>query len=324
LPAIVTALMLLPCLPSQSAEEILVDAVVAVVDGTNITLSEVRQVEEALLRGRLPEQATAEQIAAIRERYFRDALDNIIDRKLILNQAEKLGIIVLDREVDEAIRKMIEEGEFRDIEHMLEEMQITKTALAKQIKDDKLYRRIIRYQLHPKVRVSPQAVRDYYQEHIENYREPEKIHLYAITFFAGANPEEDKAVIETAEKVLQELRGGADFSELAKQYSMDVVHGRQGGDWGWIDREGNVAAEAAFELPINELSDIVKTSNSYWILKVAGKKAAQTVPLAQVWEELEGKVRLLELVRLRDEWTKKLRKDANIIYPLSLSEKPEE
>ena len=94
----------------------------------------------------------------------------------------------------------------------------------------------------------------------------------------------------------------------------------QGGDWGWIDHEGNIAAYAAFDLPINEISDIVKTKNSYWILKVIGKKAAQTVPPAQVWKEIEEKLRLLELVRLRDEWAQKLRKDANIIYPLSLEE----
>jgi parvulin-like peptidyl-prolyl isomerase len=318
--AILSAAIFLTSLSLYSAEEILVDTVVATVNGVNITLSEVRPLEQALSSGKLPENATREEIAQLRIKYFKEALDSVIAQKLILDEAGKMGIIVLDREVNSVIEREIAEGGYENIEHMLEATNTTKSELSRQIKEDRLYRRVIRYKIHPKIRISPQAIRDYYNDNIEEYQDEEKVHLLAITFFANSDPEQDKKILETAEDVLRQLHEGADFPELAKEHSMDIAHAKQGGDWGWIDREGNIAAYAAFDLSVNEISEIVKTKNSYWILKVIGKKAAQTVPPAQVWNEIEEKLRLLELVSLRKEWTEKLRKKANIIYPLSLEE----
>lgn len=322
--AILSAAILITSLSLHSAEEILVDTVVATVNGINITLSEVRPLEQVISKGRIPENATQQQITQLRVKYFEEALDSVIAQKLILSEAEKMGIIVLDREVNSVIEREIAAGGYETIDQMLEANNSTKSELVRQIKEERLYRRVIQYKINPKIRISPKAIRDYYNDHINEYQDEEKIHLLAITFFASSDPEQDKIILEKADDLIQQLREGADFAELAKEHSMDLAHAKEGGDWGWIDKEGNIAASAAFDLPINDISDIVKTSNSYWILKVVGKKAAQTIPPTQVWNEIEEKLRLVELVRLRKEWTQKLRKKANIIYPLSLEEEREE
>ena len=72
-----------------------------------------------------------------------------------------------------------------------------------------------------------------------------------------------------AERILEELKKGTDFSELAKKYS-GCPSKKRGGDLGWFGR-GRMVPEfekAAFSLKKGELSDIVKTQFGYHIIKV--------------------------------------------------------
>ena len=76
---------------------------------------------------------------------------------------------------------------------------------------------------------------------------------------------EDK---QKAEELLQSLKNGADFSELAKQHSK-CPSGRSGGDLGKFGR-GKMVKEfdaVAFDLEVGQLSDLVKTQFGYHVLK---------------------------------------------------------
>ncbi|MDH7490270.1 MAG: peptidylprolyl isomerase [Anaerolineae bacterium] len=79
---------------------------------------------------------------------------------------------------------------------------------------------------------------------------------------------------ETARKVLDELKAGKTFEELAAQYSQDTGSKDNGGDLGWFPRGMMVAAfeEAAFSLAVGEVSQPVKTDFGYHIIKVLGKE----------------------------------------------------
>ncbi len=77
---------------------------------------------------------------------------------------------------------------------------------------------------------------------------------------------------EEAKKVLEELKQGADFAELARKYSKDEDTKENGGDLGWFPKgEWEPAFDAvAFSLKVGEISDIVRTSRGYHIIKVEG------------------------------------------------------
>jgi parvulin-like peptidyl-prolyl isomerase len=77
---------------------------------------------------------------------------------------------------------------------------------------------------------------------------------------------------EEAKKVLEELKAGADFAELAHKYSKDEATKENGGDLGWFPKgEWEPAFDAvAFSLKVGEISDVVRTSRGYHIIKVEG------------------------------------------------------
>lgn len=86
--------------------------------------------------------------------------------------------------------------------------------------------------------------------------------------------EADAKARKKAEDLLDQLKAGASFEELAKKYSDDYGSAAQGGDLGWFGRGQMVKPfeEAAFRLKKGELSGVVKSSFGYHIIKVEGKR----------------------------------------------------
>ena len=93
------------------------------------------------------------------------------------------------------------------------------------------------------LQVTPDDIRAYYDKHREEYRVPEQVkvsHILIKTPLPGADGKvDDKGAAEAqrrAEDLLKQLKGGANFEELAKKYSEDVGSAKQGGSLGWIGK----------------------------------------------------------------------------------------
>ena len=159
------------------------------------------------------------------------------------------------------------------------------------------------------VQVTPDDIRTYYNDHQDQYRVPEEVkvsHILIKTPPAGADGKvDDKAVEEArkkAEDVLKQLKAGAKFEDLAKKYSDDPGSGKQGGDLGWIGRGRTVPEfeKAAFSLPVGQLSDLVKSSYGFHIIRVSDKHQAHLKTLDEVKEQIEPLIRQNKVTRLID------------------------
>jgi parvulin-like peptidyl-prolyl isomerase len=85
---------------------------------------------------------------------------------------------------------------------------------------------------------------------------------------------------QLAQVVVEQLRAGADFGELALQYSFDESNKANGGDLGWISR-GDTVAEfeaAAFSLPVGEISDPVQSEFGYHVIEVLAREQRELEP----------------------------------------------
>jgi peptidyl-prolyl cis-trans isomerase D len=142
---------------------------------------------------------------------------------------------------------------------------------------------------------STEEVNDYYTRHLETFQSPEQVRARHILFkvASSASAEQEAQARTRAEEVLAALRNGEDFATLAKQHSEDTATAEQGGDLGYFPRGQMVAPfeEAAFSLPVGQLSDLLRTPFGWHILRVEDKREAETKPLAEVEPEIVDKIR---------------------------------
>ena len=145
----------------------------------------------------------------------------------------------------------------------------------------------------PKVTVAADEIHDYYDEHHDEYVKPEQVRARHILVKVAqdASPQLVKKAKEKIEKVMAELKAGADFAELAKKYS-DCPSSAKGGDLGYFSRGQMVKPfeDAAFSLKVGQTSGIVRTRFGFHIIKVEDHKDATAKSLGEVRDEIEARL----------------------------------
>ncbi|MFZ1138904.1 MAG: peptidylprolyl isomerase [Candidatus Sulfotelmatobacter sp.] len=143
--------------------------------------------------------------------------------------------------------------------------------------------------------VTPDDLRAYYDQHRDQYRMPEQVkvsHILIKTPLPGPDGKVDeKGVAEAqrrAEDLLKQLKNGAKLEDLAKKYSEDPGSAKQGGSLGWIGKGQTVPEfeKVAFSLPKGQISDLVKSSYGFHIIRVDDKQEAHMKTLDEVKAEI--------------------------------------
>jgi len=143
-------------------------------------------------------------------------------------------------------------------------------------------------QVRAQVKVTETELRDYYTQHLSDYRVPDRVKVAHILFkTTGKTPAEAATLEKTAADVLNQLRAGADFGELAKKYSEDST-AQAGGELGWIIHGQTVANfdSTAFSLKPGEMSGLVKTEYGIHIIKLEDKQVAHL----QTFDEVKNTI----------------------------------
>jgi len=150
------------------------------------------------------------------------------------------------------------------------------------------------------IQVTPDQLASYYREHRDSYRVPEQVkvsHILIKTPLPGPDGKvDDKGVAEAqrrAEDLLRQVQSGGKFEELAKKYSEDPGSAKQGGSLGWIGRGQTVPEfeKAAFSLPKGQISELVKSSYGFHIIRVDDKQEAHVKSLDEVKAQIEPLLR---------------------------------
>ena len=133
-------------------------------------------------------------------------------------------------------------------------------------------------------------IRDYYDSQPESFIQDEQAHARHILFRLpeNASPEREQRVRSVAEEALEKLRNGADFAAVAREYSEDDGTAQSGGDLGFLPRGQMMPQfeEAAFSLPVGELSNLVRTALGIHILRVEERQEGGVKPLELARQEV--------------------------------------
>ncbi|MGO8734055.1 MAG: peptidyl-prolyl cis-trans isomerase [Terriglobia bacterium] len=146
------------------------------------------------------------------------------------------------------------------------------------------------------VKVTDEEARQYYTQHLSDYRISDRVKVAHILFkTTGKTPAEAAAIEKKASDILKQIKGGADFAELAKKNSEDTSASK-GGELGWLVRGQTVKEfeDTAFSMKPGQVSDLVKTVYGIHILKLEDKQTAHL----QSFDEVKDSI-LADLLKQR-------------------------
>ena len=174
----------------------------------------------------------------------------------------------------------------------------------KQYEENIIIARFLQDQVGSRLKVDEDELKRYYQENRHKFSSPPKAEARHILLRSR----------EEAEKVTERLRNGEDFTQLAKECSIDLPMALEGGSMGTIEKGRTLPAleKELFTLNVGEISDIVKTRYGYHVLTVDEIIPANFKSLEEVRDEI-GKIMIREKeAKAFDEMAAKLESEADI------------
>jgi peptidyl-prolyl cis-trans isomerase SurA len=261
-----------------------VERIVAKVNGQIITLSQLEQEVRTTLE-RLGPAPTTEEEQARMEQVRPETLNRMIDNMLVLQVAEERGLRVPARFFEEWKKGVMEQMKLTSEEEFVRQVELQGASvdvIRKQFEESLLLQEVRRMEVDSKVSVSEPEIGERYREHIADYTEAAKVRLREIVVKFDSITEVDQG--QKARRLLQEIRQGADFAEVARMHSESSSR-EAGGDLGFFEKGELTDAleKAAFALAPGEVSEVLRMETAYYILRVE--------------EKVEEKVKTLEEVR---------------------------
>jgi peptidyl-prolyl cis-trans isomerase SurA len=207
------------------------------------------------------------------ERLQRQVLRNLINERLRVQEAERLGVNVEEQQLRAAMAQISKRNRLSQDEFfaLLQKENIVPSAVIDQIRADLLWQAVVRRRFQSTIQISEEEI-DAMAARIKASAGQPEMRLSEI-FLAVDNPSQRGEVLGTAERLIQQLRSNASFPALARQFSQAVT-ASAGGDLGWI-RGGQLPeelADAAQRLRPGEIAGPIETFGGYHILLLRNQR----------------------------------------------------
>lgn len=313
-----------------------VDEIVARINNSIITRSDLdrgKQQTEDDLKQRYPSDWQSKW----QERQ-KDVLRDLIDQQLLVDKGKDLGITgdtELIKRLNE-LRQQMGLQTMEDLEKAAHEQGVSYEDFKDQIRNSIITQKVIAQEVGEKIggHITNEEVQAFYNEHKKDLETPEQVRLAEILISTqppkpaddsnkDANnqnaqlPEDPARVAEAqtlANDLLQQLRKGANFEEMAKKYSAAGTTAARGGEIGTFQR-GEMARELedkTFPLKPGEVSDVIRTRQGFIIFKVLEHQQGGVPPLKDVDSRIRDMIYVEKLEPAARDYLTKLRNEAYI------------
>lgn len=307
-----TVLLLLAAVPGAHATAS-DDQTVGMVNGQPITAKQL-DLEISRLRQRTPAGQNPSDMPSpdLREK----ALDALIERQLLRQQAEKEDIKIDEQRVDEkisAIKKRYPDP--KQYDQILANMNITEADLKGHIREGLVLQTLIDRVIVANITISDDQVKQFYDNHPDLFQQQQQVRASHILIKLAPDADEaaKKAAMEKVVQVQKRLKDGEDFATVAKELSEGPSAGN-GGDLGFFDKGKMVKPfeDAVFTMKVGDVSDTVQTQFGYHIIKVTGEKPARKLPYDEVKADIAGHLKNNQVKTDLDAYIEKLKGSAQI------------
>ena len=283
--ALIAVLALAGCGGGGTSSADVPDGAVAVVGDKTVTKEEFDKLIEQQKKSAeaqkqdFPEPGTPEY-----EALKATVVKGLVEQKEWELEGESMGVKVTDQEIETELDKLKQtyfQGDEQKYSAELAKQGLTdadvRNELRTRILTNKIYEAVIK-----KVTVSDADIKAYYDKNPTQYQQPASREVRHILVKTEA----------LAQKLHDQIQGGADFAKLAKKYTQDQASKADGGKFTAF--KGRTVApfdEFVFSAKTGDLSDPIKTEFGWHIIEVlSAVKPATTTPLDQVKEAIKTTV----------------------------------
>jgi peptidyl-prolyl cis-trans isomerase SurA len=217
-------------------------------------------------------------------------LNELIDNQLLVQRAAELRLVVPEAEVDHRIAELQSPYSAEAFQKKLADDGLTPAGLREQVQQSLLVRKLLDREIHSRLKISPAEIGAYYQRNKARFDVLEtRYHLAQILVTPARegklqNARRSDAVgrLEAERKVRMiegQLRSGADFAQLAGEYSEDSATASGGGDMGFVPAS-TLAADTKLRdgvglLHVGQVSGAIRDGEgNFHILKLLGREDA--------------------------------------------------
>ncbi|MGM0445986.1 MAG: peptidyl-prolyl cis-trans isomerase [Bacillota bacterium] len=295
---------------------------VAEVNGDSVTANELEQfaqTQQLVMQISQVDQSFAQLLFSsdpgqnLLKEYRKVKLDELINQKLLSQAAQESNVEVTQEEKDQYFNQQVEQikeendlsqEEFEDV---LEQQGISSVEEYKERfleNSNILVDKFLQSEVYSDINISKEEAKSYYENNKEEFEQPKRVDISHILV-------EDA---ETAEELKTKIENGEDFATVAENNSIDEQSASKGGRLGFIEK-GQVIPEfeeAAFDLKVGEISDVIQTQNGYHILTVNDVEEASQKSFEEVRDQIEETLTNQKSQEKYQEYVQNLRDEANV------------
>jgi peptidyl-prolyl cis-trans isomerase SurA len=273
-----------------SASAKTVDRIVAQVNDEIVTLSELtRETEQA--RRELETKYTGEQLEQMLQKAEQQALEMLIQEKLLYQKAMELGFNAdIDKRVSQAIQQFIKDNNLEsteELEQALEQSGRTLRDFRDQYKRSIIVNDLIYEFVDSRIALLTPEIDKYYKDHAVEFTTPEEVTLSTIVIREATDKESE----EKANDIYRRLQQGESFAALAGQYSKGAT-ANTGGNIGTylVGKLNALTVSAIANLKEGEVSKPQKEPEGFVMYRVDSRKVAAVRPLEEVKNEIKNRI----------------------------------
>jgi peptidyl-prolyl cis-trans isomerase SurA len=306
------------------------DGVWAVVNGKNVTRAEVDKYYRTQLNPAAPEPPQDEALSL-----KLNILDELINNQILLQRARKLGLEASDGEVEDKFTEFKSPFTEDEFQRQLKSRGYTVGDLRSDIRQQVSIQKVINREVVAKIAVTDKDVQDFYNQNRAQFNVAEpQYRLAQIVVTPRSDPQlrnrkNDKATTDAEARrkvaaLAQQLAAGANFAQLAMDYSEDPASSASGGDLGFVPESSLSQSDPALKkvvlsLKAGETSGVIALRDSYRILKLVAKEAPGQRELADpaVQQSIRDNIRNRKEQLLRAAYMTVARNNAKITNNLA-------
>jgi peptidyl-prolyl cis-trans isomerase C len=273
------------------------DHVLAHVNQEQITLNEFNQeFKEVILQ-------TGREAKGTNLRDLKQAcLNQVIQRKILVQEARRLGIKVSQEELDQAIFEIKMDYPGEGFGEKLNLNGLTLEEWKVRLEEELLAEKMIRSTLHYRGEIDEKEILQYYESHRSSFQLPQKVRARQIFVTDG----------EEAIQILKRLKRGERFGKVAAEKSLGPEK-VNGGDLGYFSRgERPIEFDRVFEMRVGTISEVIKSPYGYHIFQLEERMAARQIPFEEARSGIIQKLRQKKGEEEFQKWFKGLKGKARV------------